>query len=143
MIDKTAIINHPCRIGNNVSIGPFSVIETGVIIEDNVSIQGNVRIGKDCHIEKDCVIKWGAILTQKVNLQQGVFFGTQAVCLGSDSDRIEVHGTIIGKHCDIGAGAIIFPAVSIIDGTTIGAGTIIREPIQAKGTYVGLQRQVK
>lgn len=139
MIHETAIVD--ATIGKNVSIGPFTVIEEGTIIEDNVTIQGHVRIGKNCHIEKGCTIKWGAILTENVNLQQDVFFGTQAVTLGSDVG-ITKHGTIIGKGCYIGARAIIFPKVSIINETIIGAGAIIRFPIQAKGTYVGLQRKI-
>ena len=73
---------------------------------------------------------------------QGVFFGTQAVTLGSDSDRIEEHGTIIGKNCYIGARAILFPKVSIVNDTVIGAGAIIRHPIEAKGTYVDLSRRI-
>jgi len=141
MIHPTAIIGK-VKIGMGVRIGAYSVIESGTVIEENVNIQGHVRIGRNCLIEKDCVIKWGAILTENVNLQEGVFFGTQAVTLGSDLE-VTRHGTIIGKGCYIGARVILFPGVSIIDGTIIGAGAIIRFPIKAKGTYVELQRRVK
>ena len=143
MIHSTAIIDKTAFIHTTSSVGALTVIEEGVYIGKNVVIQGGCRIGKECYIDDDCVVKWGSILTQKVELQKGVFFGTQAVCLGSDSDRIEEHGTIIGEGCYIGARAIIFPAVSIINETIIGAGALIRYPIQAKGTYVGLQKQVK
>ena len=142
-IHKTALIHDTVQTGKNISIGVYSVVEEGTIIGDNVSIQGHVRIGKNCVINNGCVIKWGSILTQQVELMQGVFFGTQAVCLGSDSDRIESHGTIIGEGSYIGARAIIFPKVSIVDGVVIGAGSIIRHSIQAKGTYVGLSRRVE
>lgn len=143
MIHPTAIINYPIKLGNNVEIGPYTVIETGTVIEDDVKIQGHVRIGKDCHISKGCVIKWGSILTQKVELQENVFFGTCAVVLGSDSDRQEVHGTIIGKDSYIGAKAIIFPGASIAPDIIVGAAAIIRTPLMAKGTYVGMGRRVK
>ena len=36
-IHETAIISTDSTIGNHVSIGPFSVVEQGVVIEDNVS----------------------------------------------------------------------------------------------------------
>lgn len=143
MIHESAIIHESVVIGSNVSIGAYTVIEEYVTIKDNVSIQGAVRIGKNCIINNDCVIKWGAILTQFVVLEQGVFFGTRATVLGSDSDRVEEHGTTIGKGCYIGALSIIFPKASIVDGSVIGAGSIIRNPIQAKGTYVGLSRLVE
>lgn len=143
MIHPTAIIHESVKLSKLVSVGPYSVIEEGCIIGFAVKIQGHVRIGRDCLIEDHCVIKWGAVLTAKVNLKPNVFFGTAAVVLGSDSDRVECHGTIIGKGCYIGAKAVIFANASIIDETIIGAGAIIRTPIQAKGTYVNLQRQVK
>ena len=38
MIDKTAIISEGASISKNVSIGPFVVIEVGVIIGENTKI---------------------------------------------------------------------------------------------------------
>ena len=143
MISGRAIVHKTAFIHPSSTVGDLTVIEEGVYIGKNVTIQGGCRIGKGCYIDDNCVVKWGSILTQKVELQKNVFFGTQAVCLGSDSDRVEEHGTIIGEGCYIGARAIIFPAVSIINETIIGAGSIIRYPIQAKGTYVGLSKRIK
>ncbi len=143
MIHETAILHHSVRTGKNVSIGAYTVIEEGVIIGDNVTIQGAVRIGKHCTIGNDCIIKWASILTQRVVLEPRVFFGVRSTVLGSDSDRIDTHGTIIGADCYIGGHSIIFPCASITAGCIIGAGSIIRNPLQRQGTYVGLSKLVQ
>lgn len=55
-IHSAAIIDPNAKIGDNVSIGPFSVIEAGVSIGDrtfvgnNVTISSGTRIGEDCKI---------------------------------------------------------------------------------------------
>ena len=62
MINKTAIISKKSRIGKNVSIGPYCIIEDDVIIGDNTSIgpysliKKFTEIGKDCRIFSHCVL---------------------------------------------------------------------------------------
>ena len=44
MIHSTSIIDKKCKIGNNVQIGPYSVIGPNVEIGDNTIIQSHVNI---------------------------------------------------------------------------------------------------
>jgi UDP-N-acetylglucosamine acyltransferase len=44
MIHKTAIVDKKCKIGNNVQIGPYSVIGPNVEIGNNTIIQSHVNI---------------------------------------------------------------------------------------------------
>jgi len=44
MIHSTAIVDKKCKIGNNVQIGPYSVIGPNVEIGDNAIIQSHVNI---------------------------------------------------------------------------------------------------
>jgi acetyltransferase-like isoleucine patch superfamily enzyme len=60
---------------------------------------------------------------------------TQRVRLDAETGRIVGGYCInkpisIGKHCWIGAGAIILAGVTIGDGTTIGAGSVVSRSIQ-------------
>lgn len=56
MIDKTAIIDPSAKIGEGVSIGPYSIIGADVEIGDGTQvgphavIKGPTRIGRDCKI---------------------------------------------------------------------------------------------
>lgn len=61
-IHPTAIVSKNAKIGANVEIGPFSIIEDEVEIGDNTKISSNVkikrfsRIGNNCQIFEGCVI---------------------------------------------------------------------------------------
>lgn len=61
-IHPTAIVSEKAKIGANVEIGPFSIIEEDVEIGDGTVISSNVRIkqfskiGKNCQIYEGCVI---------------------------------------------------------------------------------------
>lgn len=61
-IHPTAIVSKKAKIGVNVKIGPFSIIEDDVEIGDNTEISSNVKIknfttiGKGCHISEGAVI---------------------------------------------------------------------------------------
>ena len=62
IIHKTALISNKAIIGNNVSIGPYCIIEDDVIIGDNTKIDAHSiikqysTIGQNSHIFSHCVI---------------------------------------------------------------------------------------
>lgn len=62
MHHNTAIISKEAKIGENVIIGPYSIIEDDVEIGDNTEIRAHVhlangsRIGRSCRIHSGCVI---------------------------------------------------------------------------------------
>ena len=62
MIHKTAIIDSKARVGNNVKIGPYSIVGPNVeigddtIIHSHVNITGNTKIGKKNEIYPFCSI---------------------------------------------------------------------------------------
>ena len=53
---STAIVDPNVKIGDNVTIGPFSIIEAGVFIGDRTTVGNNVTISSGTHIGKDCKI---------------------------------------------------------------------------------------
>ena len=55
-VHSTAIVNPKAIIGDNVTIGPFSIIEAGVFIGDRTTVGNNVTISSGTHIGKDCKI---------------------------------------------------------------------------------------
>ena len=61
-IHSTAIIDEGAIIGNNVEVGPFSVIEGDVKIGDNTKIGPNALIRKYSSIGNDCNIFNGAVI---------------------------------------------------------------------------------
>lgn len=61
-IHPTAIVAPKAELGQNVTIGPFTIIEANTIIDDNTTIASHVlvasgaRIGKNCKIHKGTVV---------------------------------------------------------------------------------------
>jgi len=62
MIHNTAQISSKAEIGNDVNIGPFTIIENDVIIGDGTEIKSNVVIASGARIGKNCKIFNGAVL---------------------------------------------------------------------------------
>ena len=46
----------------------------------------------------------------------------------------------IGKFCVIGANSVILPGVTIPEGSTVGAGSVITKNLEPWGIYIGNRR---
>jgi UDP-N-acetylglucosamine acyltransferase len=64
MIHRSAIISRKARLGKNVSVGPYAIIEAGAIIGENTRLEGAVQILNSTTIGKNCRIFQGAIIGQ-------------------------------------------------------------------------------
>ena len=77
MIHKTAIIDSGAELGNDVEVGPFTVIESDVTIGDGSVIGPNVSIRPYTSIGSHCNVHAGAVLggiPQDVNFEGGKSF---------------------------------------------------------------------
>ena len=61
-IHKTAIVSPKAEIGENVKIGPFTVVEDGVIIGDNCQIQSSVLLAEGTVLGKGVKVFHGAAI---------------------------------------------------------------------------------
>ena len=61
-ISDKAIVSPKASIGNNVSIGPFSIIEDGVNIADNAQVHSNVLIHTGTSLAKGVRVFHSAIV---------------------------------------------------------------------------------
>ena len=61
-LHPTAIIGKTARLGHNVSVGPYTVIEDGVSIGDDTTGEDHVHIGHGTSIGKNNTIFTGAVL---------------------------------------------------------------------------------
>ncbi|MAH61788.1 MAG: UDP-3-O-(3-hydroxymyristoyl)glucosamine N-acyltransferase [Legionellales bacterium] len=68
-VHQTACISEDVQIGHDVSIGPFTVIESGVRVGDGVNIGAHCRIGRKTTIKKNTFI------SSHVNIYHGVSIG--------------------------------------------------------------------
>ena len=116
-ISSLASVSEKARIGKNVYIGPFTVIEDGAVIGDNTQIYPHVTIGEGANVGAGCIIYPHVT----------VYYGCK-----------------IGNHCILHAGSVIgadgfgfaptpdgynkIPQIGIVeleDNVEIGANTCI------------------
>ena len=138
-IDAQTSLSKDLVTGENIYIGPFSVVSDGVIIGDNTQIHPQVYIGKnvkignntilypgvkiyqDCIIGDNCIIHAGAVIGSDG-------FGFVPDAKGVYQDIPQLGNVIIGNHVSIGANATIDRAT--MGSTRIGNGAKIDNLVQ-------------
>ena len=94
-IHKTAIISPKAELGENIKIGPYTVVEDGVEIGDNCVIQSSVLLAE------------GAVLSKNVKVFHGASIGTAPQDLkfgGEKTKAIVGEGTTIREFVTFNRG---------------------------------------
>jgi UDP-3-O-[3-hydroxymyristoyl] glucosamine N-acyltransferase len=99
-IHPTAIVDPDAEIGDDVSIGPFCVVERGARIGAGTVLRAHVTVGEDCVLGRRCL------------LHAGVVIGADGFGFALDEDRhwikIEQLGAVqIGDDVEIGANSCV------------------------------------
>lgn len=137
-IHPTAVISDKATLGQNVSVGAYSVIEDGAIIGDNTVIFPQCYVGKDVKIGKNCmlypqvVIREQCVLKDYVILQAGAKIGSDGFGFtfheGSLQKIPQIGNVIIGNDVEIQSNSCIDRAK--IASTVIGDNTKIDNLVQ-------------
>ena len=126
-VDGLKIINGPngekvqfihsgwVEIGDNVEIGPYTVIHRGTMAETKIS--NNCKIGAKNNIGHNCFIG------------ENTVFAVGAILNG---------GVLIGKNCWISSGVMIKHYTKITNDVVLGMGTMVLKDIMESGIYVGI-----
>lgn len=138
--DKASIYNHDLiEVGDNSRIDDFCVIS------------GRVTIGRNVHIAVFCNVAGGekGIVFEDFS---GLAYGCQVFTQSDDySGRTLTNPTVpdcykketkaavrIGRHCIVGASSIIFPGVTLAEGTSVGAMTLVTKSTDPWSVYFGI-----
>jgi len=115
-----------CSFGNNVFVGPFVEIQTGVAINDNTRVSSHAFICEKVKIGKNCFVGHGVMFTNDKFSN-----GKRA-----HGDKRKWLPTIIEDNVLIGSNSTILP-VTVASGSVIGAGSVVTKDIKKKGVYAG------
>lgn len=115
-----------CEIGAGSFVGPFTEIQRGVEIGTNCRIQSHTFICEKVSIGNDCFVGHGVSFVNDLFENGGPALG----------DQSKWKPTFIGNSVSIGSNATILP-VRIVDGTVIGAGSVVTRDILEAGVYAG------
>ena len=119
----------------NISLGDESVIDDYAILYG--SGQG-IKLGNFCHITFQCILMAGGLIEMgdfSAIAPGGIILASTDDYLGNGFVGLGVFGSKyrnyqekdvkIGRHVHIGAGSIIMPGVTLGDGCSIGAGSLV------------------
>lgn len=147
MIHSSAIIDPSAKLGSNVSVGPYSIIDKGVEIDDgceigpHVVIRGNTRIGKETRIfqfssigeepqdkkyageETRLEIGERNVIRESCTINRGTSQDKGVTQIGDDNWIMAyVH---IAHDCDVGNSIILANNTSLAGHVTVGDYTIL------------------
>lgn len=132
-ISSLASIDASAKIGKNVYIGDFTVIESNVVIKDNVRIYPQCYIGDNVVVEQGTVLFAGvkiynnSVIGTHCTLHSGVVIGADGFGFAPQSDNnymkvAQIGNVILEDHVEIGAN-------TTIDRATMGS-TIVRKGVK-------------
>ena len=148
-IKTGAIIEAGCILGDRVIVHPGAVIGAdgfGLARDHDGWVKipqtGVVELGNDCEVGANTTIDRGAIentvlgddvrLDNQIQIGHNVRVGDHTIMAGC----VAVAGSaVIGENCLIGGGAGIVGHISICDGTTIQAMSLVTHDIKKAGSY--------
>ncbi len=108
IIHPTAVIDKKAELAENVTVGPYTVINGDVTIDSNTRIDSHVLIADGARIGKDCHIHHGSVIA---TIPQDLKFENEKTLLEiSDNTEIREYATLnrgttyrgkskVGKHC--------------------------------------------
>lgn len=137
-IHPTAVIADDVSLGNNVSIGPFVVIESGAMIGDNCVLKSHVSIGANVKVGSDTILHPHVTVYDQCQIGSRVAIHASTV-IGSDgfgytfvdNQHLKVPHighVIIEDDVEIGANTVVDRAT--LGATIVGAGTKIDNLVQ-------------
>ncbi len=158
MIHPTAIIDPGARLGSNVAVGPYAVIEADTVVGDDCHIDAHVKIGRYTVLGPRCRVYFGALVgeePQDHRFRPGVRSATE---IGSDTtirEYVTIHRspfpdavTRIGRHTllmafvHVGHDAVIGNQVTAANHTAISGHVEIGDGAVISG-YVLIHQFVR
>ncbi|MFH7805902.1 bifunctional UDP-N-acetylglucosamine diphosphorylase/glucosamine-1-phosphate N-acetyltransferase GlmU [Acinetobacter sp. BSP-53] len=171
-IDINVIIEGDCELGNNVEIGAGCVIKNTKIASGTkvqpYSIFDNAVVGEDTQIGPFARLRPGAKLANEVHIGNFVEVKNSTIGLGSKANHFTYLGdaevgagsnigagtitcnydgankfkTIIGDSAFIGSNSSLVAPVSIGNGATVGAGSVITRDVAENSLAFERSKQV-
>jgi UDP-3-O-[3-hydroxymyristoyl] glucosamine N-acyltransferase len=138
-IHPTAVIHPTARIGKEVQIGPYVVIDQGAVIGDHtklgsfVSIGPGTTVGTHCHFHPHATVREKCTVGNRVILQPGAVIGSCGFGFTTDAQgrhtKLEQLGNVVLED-DVEVGANTTIDRARFKTTRIGRGTKIDNLVQ-------------
>ena len=135
-IHLTAIVSKKAQLGNDVSIGPYSIIEDDVIIGDGSKIASSVVIADGARLGKNVQISPGVVIaTEPQDLKFG---GEETLCEIGDNTVVREYatinrGTVAHGKTTLGNNCLVMSYAHVAHDCIIGDHVIMANSVNLAG----------
>lgn len=123
------------RVGNRVSIGPFSHLRPGATIDDRVTL-GNYAEVKASRIGSGTQMHHFSYLGD-AEVGQNVNIGAGTITVNYSSETGQKSRTVIDDEASIGSDTMLVAPVHVGEGAITAAGSVVTHDIPPRDVWVG------
>ncbi|QBY03135.1 hypothetical protein E2K93_01565 [Thalassotalea sp. HSM 43] len=152
---NTSVISEKAKIGKNVTIGHWCVIEDNVTIGDNTVIKNFVElragtvIGENCVIDSrvscsgDCIIgsgvtiRYDSIIARGCQVGDNTYICPRVMTNNLDTGKEAIGGAHFGANCFIGTNTVLHHGILIGDNAVTGAMSFVNKDIPENEIWFG------
>ena len=153
--ENKIMISEKAKIGKNVSIGAYCIIEDDVVIGENTVIKNYVELRKGTIIGNNCIIdsrvsssgqneignhvtiRYDSILARGLKIGDGTYVCPRVMTNNLDTGKHQIGGAKIGQNCFIGTNAVLQHGITIEDNVIIGAMSFVNRDIPKNEVWFG------
>ena len=121
------------RLGDCVSVGPFSTIREGSVLDDGVHIGTHAEV-KNAHLHPGVMMGHFSYVGD-AEVGEGTNIGAGAITCNFDGAA--KHRTVIGARAFIGSDSLLIAPLTVGEGATTGAGSVVNKDVPPGGRVVG------
>lgn len=135
-IHATAIVSPKAELGDNITIGPYTIVEDGVTIGDNCDIKSSVVLAEGTILKNDVKIFTGAVIgTAPQDLKFG---GEKTNAIIGDRTTIREYvtfnrGTTYHNRSECGSNCLIMAYAHVAHDCLIGNNVIMANSVNLAG----------
>lgn len=149
------MISKNAKIGQNVEIGQYVIIEDGVevgdgtVIKNFVELRKNTIVGKNCYIDSrvstsgDCkignnvTIRYDSIIARGCLIEDGTYICPRVMTNNLDSAMGAIGGAHIGENCFIGTNSVLHHGIKLGANVITGSMSFINKDIPENEIWLG------
>ena len=135
-IHPTAIVSTKAELGDNISVGPYTIVEGDVVIDNGTQLGPHVYCADGARIGKECRIHKGAVVA---TLPQDLKFKNEKTTfeIGNSTTVREFctlnRGTAEHMKSTVGSNCLLMAYAHVAHDCTIGDNVILANSVQMGG----------
>lgn len=114
-----------CQVGRDCNIGQNVFIDNGAVVGDRVKIQNNVSVYHGVEIGEEAFIGPSVVFTNVINPRSFI------------ERKDEFRKTVVGRGATIGANATLLCGISLGEYSFVGAGAVVTKNVAAFSLVYG------